>query len=163
MFRAQQRHCLTQYEGDEMQEIEKCQDIDQRYFWYMVNKYRRQMKCTCPIQDDYGNILINENEIRNEWTSYYKDLYSWDQDVNINHSNAWFINEQLDMINNQYMPNTDELEDGPVQIKEIMKVTRGMSINKAPGWDTFTADHLKYGAEYLIGAITWLINGIVRR
>ena len=163
MFRAQQRHCVTQYEIDEMQEIEKRQDIDQRYFWYMVNKYRRQTKCTYPIQDDYGNILINENEIRNEWTSYYKDLYNWDQDVNINHSNARFINEQLNMINNQYMPNTDELEDGPVQKEEIKKVTRGMSNNKAPGWDTITAEHLKYGGEYLIGAITWLINGIVRR
>ena len=88
MFRAQQRRCVTQYEIDEMQEIEKCQDIGQRYFWYIVNKYRRQTKCTYPIQDDNGNILINENEIRNEWTSYYKDLYSWDQDVNTNHSNA---------------------------------------------------------------------------
>ena len=36
-----------------------------------------------------------------------------------------------------------------------------MSNSKAPGGDTFTAEHLKY--IYLIGAITWLIIGIVRR
>ena len=45
------------------------------------------------------------------------------------------------MINNQYMPNTDELEDGPVQIEEIKKVTRGMSNNKAPGWDAIVLFH----------------------
>ena len=38
-----------------------------------------------------------------------------------------------------------------------------MSNNKAQGWDTITTEHLKYGGDYLIGAITWLIIGIVRR
>ena len=40
----------------------------------MVNKSRNGVSSTAPVQDDQGGIVVNENDIRQEWTRYYQKL-----------------------------------------------------------------------------------------
>ena len=55
--------------------LNECEYIDQRYFWYMVNKSKKKVNKLQPIQNDKGQLLTNPDEIRNEWTIYHKNLY----------------------------------------------------------------------------------------
>ena len=40
-FRAEQRRSVDEYESQNMKDIEINQDIDQKFFWFMVNKHQR--------------------------------------------------------------------------------------------------------------------------
>ena len=40
------------------------------------------------MKNDDGEIVVDENEIRNEWTSYYRDLYSWEKEPRSMNDNA---------------------------------------------------------------------------
>ena len=63
------------YETDSMREMAESGDIDQKYFWYLVNKHRKHSNVTSPIRNNDGKILTNENDIRDEWNVYYQQLY----------------------------------------------------------------------------------------
>ena len=128
----------------------------------MVNKHRRTQQGTSPISGDTGNTLIEENDIRREWTNYYTKLYSWETDPVRYHGNARYIEEQLEYIN-QSSSGYSELEKGPIQSKETLDVIRTMKNNKASGWDTIVTENIRYSGDVTISAITWIMNAIIHR
>lgn len=58
-----------------MEELSTAQDMDQRFFWYLVNKNKKN-KSAGPIFDEKRELLTDPNRIREEWNKYYQDLYS---------------------------------------------------------------------------------------
>ena len=56
-----------------MQQVPTRQEIDQRFFWYTVNRNKRAHSATPPIKDINGVLLTNPDDIRSEWTNYYQN------------------------------------------------------------------------------------------
>ena len=50
LFRQCQKEAERQYELKNMEEICKSQDIDEKYFWYFVNKCKRKCSTAHPIK-----------------------------------------------------------------------------------------------------------------
>ena len=46
------------------------------HLWYSVNKSRRKHKRITPIRNDDGILLTNVDDIRNDWSNYYADLFN---------------------------------------------------------------------------------------
>ena len=74
-FRKQQRRRIYELQNKNMLEFSQHQDLDSRYFWYLVNKQRKRTSCT-PIRSENGVMLSDLDSIKSEWTNYYDNLYS---------------------------------------------------------------------------------------
>ena len=59
-----------------MNEITKCQELDQKYFWYIVNKHKIIGFNVLPIKKKTGEVLTKPGDICNEWKTYTQDLYT---------------------------------------------------------------------------------------
>ena len=62
MFRNEQRRRIAEYEAINMSMLEEMQDVYQNFFWYMINKHRKIIKPTSPIQNERGDILTNVSD-----------------------------------------------------------------------------------------------------
>lgn len=58
-----------------MEDITKSQEIDQAYFWHLVNKNRKSCNSNNvhPIKANDKTVLTNPDEIRKEWKEYFKN------------------------------------------------------------------------------------------
>ena len=155
-FRAERRRAEFTYEKENMEKLVKTGEIDQRFFWWMVNKKSKRM--FSPIYSDTGVLITQPDMIRNEWTSYFRDLFSekidptWDSDF------REYVNNAGDDINieDRSLPDCE-----PVSEEEVCKQITKMANGKSPGWDNITLEHYKYSGEKGITIITWLINFVV--
>ena len=75
-FRRTQKQAMREYELNKMKEIVKSQEIDQRHFWYIVNKNKRKTNYVHPIKTACKKTLIDPDEIREEWKQYFQLLYT---------------------------------------------------------------------------------------
>ena len=162
VFRAQQRLKQFEYEKEEVKEIANNQEIDQRFFWYLVNKNKRKPNHVSPIRNDSGEMLTEVDSIRLEWNEYYKRLYSapsyFDAEYNefIAHVDSTVTNAST-----SYNGTGTHLEDGPVKINEIESEIQKMKCGKASGWDEISVEHVKYSGSLVKATITWVTNMIV--
>ena len=114
------------------------------------------------MKNDDGEIVVEENEIRNEWTSYYRDLYRWEKEPRSINDNAVEIEIELEDLD-QNVSDRSELEDGPIVVSETQELVDKMETNKAPGCDKVTNENLKHSGCVPISALTWLMNVMVKR
>ena len=162
IFRREQRKRVYEYECGEMEELINAGEINQRYFWFLVNK--KKHSGTAPIYSDDGQLLTDPNMIRNEWNSYYEELFSDNGNDNCNHEFKEHVETEVCQIYNELanMVNSMYLKGGPATYTEIDKLISKLKNKKAPGWDQLTSEHIKYSGKMIKSAITWLINGLIK-
>ena len=160
-FRAEQRRKIFKYEEEQMNDIATNQDINQNYFWYLVNKNKKRVNTVSPIRNDSGELLTDIDKICQEWNSYYKCLYTAPTHVDAIYKE--FIKEVTDRVTTKSPISSkgSHLEDGPVKIKEIESELKKMKCGKATGWDEISTEHLIYSGSLTKATITWLTNTIV--
>ena len=161
-YRAEYRRHVNEYESRNIDVIENSQNIDSKFFWYLVNKHRKSVIGTSPVKNDDGEIVVDENEIRNEWTSYHRGWYRWEKEPRSMNDNAVEIEIELEDLD-QNVSDRSELEDGPIVVLETQEMVDKMKTNKAPGWGKVTNDNLKHSGCVTISALTWLMNVMVKR
>ena len=161
VFRSEQRRKVFEYEKDQMSEISLNQDIDQKFFWYLVNRKRKKVNTICPIRSENGEILTDIDTIRLEWNDYYKTLYA--SPKNVDSAYQAFV----DRINNTvrtasvtYDSKGCHLEDGPITVDELNGELKTMKRGKAAGWDGISLEHMLHSGVLTKATITWLTNVI---
>ena len=158
-FRRMKRRHVYEYEKEQMKQFSMSQDIDQRYFWYVVNKHRKK-NIVSPIRTDDGVVLTEPGSIRNEWTQYYSDLYT--ESGNEDYDDAFKNEVERDIITlEEMMENNEYLNGGPISPGEIKSIIMKMKLRKAPGWDDITVEHIRNAGHVVIKILTWVINGLV--
>ena len=157
-FRREQRRIRHDYELKCMEELSNTQQMDQRYFWYLINKSRKSYNRITPIKNDDGVILTDVNEIREDWNNYYKNLFTDDHKG----GDSEFKRHVKQTLNQLEMNATrrEFLNGGPISENEIKKHVSKMKNNKAPGWDGVTKEHVKHGGPNLYCFIAWLFNAL---
>ena len=160
VFRREQRNRVYQYEIENMELLSKTEEIDQKYFWYMINKQKKRKQTVNPILDDSGELLTDVNDIRNEWNAYYEKLYNWEDptiyDVNFSTAIEHEITSHFNSINEETY-----LRGGRINAVEVSCEVSKMKNKKAPGHDNITAEHLKNLGANGIHILVWIMNTIV--
>ena len=146
----------------EMNKLNLSGEIDQKYFWYLVNRFKP--KIITPILSDEGVVLTKPKDIQRDWNNYYKKLYSEGEDEKYDDDFKEFVtgevsNIELEIRNNK---ETKYLTGGPVTYKEIDKIVKSLSNGKAAGYDKMTSEHLKNSGVLLKSIVTWITNGMIR-
>ena len=74
-FRRLQRQRIYELEKQQLNQFAEVQEIDQKYFWYKVNKSKTR-GITTPVRSEHGTLLTDPNSIRRDWNHYYEQLYT---------------------------------------------------------------------------------------
>ena len=113
-FRREQRAKICDYEKECLQKIAESQDLDQRFFWHMVNKHKKKGSIS-PILNDSGIMLIEPDDIRREWNDYYRKLYTEEEDDHFDNGFRKVVIEEL--ANIDYKGKV-QLDGGPITVEE---------------------------------------------
>ena len=65
-FRKAQRQKKSDYETKCIKELCETQELDEKYFWFNVNKNKKKSNRVNPIQDESGKLLTEASQIRDE-------------------------------------------------------------------------------------------------
>ena len=160
-FRRNQRMKTYIYELESMKKLGECQELDQKYFWYAVNKHRKKCNGLNPIQNDAGQLLTDTHNIRSEWSKYFQKLYKIPQDQHDDGEFDRYVEGKIAEWDRSELSAGEFMEGGPVTVEEVSAELRHMKNKKAPGHDNITAEHLKHGGEVAVATMTWIINVIV--
>ena len=157
LFHREHRKCIRNYDVKEMKQFAESGEIDQRYFWWLVNRYKKNVSIN-PIRSESGDLITEPQEIANEWGMYFQELFSegrnlkWDEDFKND------VDKAIEMLDNL---ECSELKGGPICVSEVDYVLKSMKNGKASGWDHIVAEHLKYSGFNLKLALTWLMNSFI--
>ena len=156
-FKKEHKKCIRNYDILNMKDFAMSGDLDQRYFWYIVNRYRKVLSVN-PVRSDSGVIITDPVDIAHEWGVYFKDLFS-------EKSNPEWDNDFKDIVdkNVERLSSIEcvQLRDGPIRVNEVMEMLKSMKNGRASGWDQISAEHLKYGGVNLMLCLTWLFNSFI--
>ena len=76
-FRRKHRQASVIYIRTKMEEIDKLAEVDSTLFWRHVNSRRKKSNNSVGVQLNFnGKIISSSKEITNEWSKYFKQLYS---------------------------------------------------------------------------------------
>ena len=117
---------------------------NKKMFWKDVNmEMKKDDQMDTKIKDADGNILSEENAVRNRWKEYFEELLNVDdgREVEMNEVQLNGANRNARMVM--------ELNEDDVR-KAVKKLKKG----KSPGIDGITSEMLKYGGESIIEWLT---------
>lgn len=76
-FRTEYRRAERNNELNHIKEIEDAGTTDKRYFWQLVNKYRRKTAKTMhPVKNSQGEMLTDSKALCATWRDYFSKLYT---------------------------------------------------------------------------------------
>ena len=161
-FRRQLRRYKFEYELAAMNDFTNSQDIDARYFWYLVNRHKN-VKIANPVVSDSGTILTDPDDIRDDWTSYYENLYKECSDESYDDNFKGHIESELLRMRSSTRTHENMLTGGKIIPAEVLVLIKNLKNNKAAGWDGITAEELKNMGPIGVSALTWLYNSIIHQ
>ncbi|CAN0840801.1 LINE-1 retrotransposable element ORF2 protein [Linum grandiflorum] len=112
----------------------KAGDRNTRFF-HSSTKFRRQRNTIARLQDDEGNWVVNDNNLKNIAFGYFKGLFST--------SGATVLDTDLEDFP---LTVTNEMNDHlcqPVDNEEIRRAVFSLATDKSPGPDGFSGDFYK--------------------
>ena len=83
LYRDNLRKTEHQFEIDQMKHMYESQEMDQKFFWYMVNKNKKHGQKVYPLKID-NEVITDPDKLRDIWSAYFKALYSEKTDENFN-------------------------------------------------------------------------------
>ena len=161
-FMREQRLKSYAYEIECIKKLNESNEVDQKYFWYMINKRKRGVNKVQPIQNDAGLLITDVDELRNEWNAYYNRLYTWGENEKYDESHRVLIENEVEEYAGREI-NELTMQGGPIAVQEIKREISKMKNKKAPGWDNLTAEHLKYFGKLSTHILAWLMNLMVAK
>lgn len=162
-FRRAQRQTEQNYVFSQIDRLCKESELDQRGFWYIVNKARkpRQAKIT-PVRAASGDVLTNPEAIADDWRLYYENLF---QDVGPGqgyddqfHENVMNSMQRLEVESYTRPP---DITKYLVTEEEVYNIYQTLKNRKAPGPDGITNEHLKNSGPLAVKAVTIMLNSMI--
>ena len=162
VFRNAQREAEMAYELENMKELTKCQDIDQRYFWQLVNRHKKSKGVLTPLKLPNGKVITDANDIRNAWKDYFNRLYTPTEDPSYDSDFKLYVEDCLKVMEKESVLSNENLLENPITDDELNKIMNTLRNKKAPGWDCVSSEHVKYGGCRLRTCIKYLFQIIVK-
>jgi hypothetical protein len=157
-----QREAEIQYELKQMQDINNSQEVNQTYFWYLVNKRKKRGQSTHPIKLENGMVLTDQDDIRNAWKLYFQKLYTPSKNPEYNEQfRQQIVQEVKQMEHESFYADDNVIKDG-ITLGEVTAIINKLKNKKAPGIDNISAEHIKCGGVALHKCIVLLFNVITK-
>ena len=143
-----------------VEELTRNEQIDQRYFWYLVNRSRKpsRTKRMQPTRDHQDRLLYDPQSITESWRHYYADLHT-------PKSEPWYDNEHYEQVRETLASLRDHYLNKECHVRifteeDIRHKCTKLKCRKAAGVDGITGENLKYGGPVLHTCLSILFNSI---
>ena len=159
-FRAARRKAEQQYEIQQMDKIAKMEQIDQPFFWHLINKSRNKPKRSHNPLEQNGSILTDPKDVFKAWESYFMKLYTPSNKPHYDDRFMKHIETEVKRCEEESLRKDTYVLRDPLVPEEIRKEIRKLKLKKAPGWDNVTTEHIRYGGDILLEIITYIFNAM---
>ena len=168
VFASELQAAADEYEQRKYDDMCESHDMDIQRFWKYVNKQRRGNTSNDfhVINDDLHAYSTPESQFI-MWVEHFKTLLNENctEDITSTHVKAEHqrVNDNILHIlktsNRNRAPNHVNLSE--FTISEIKTICNALPKGKAPGIDSLTYEHFKYGGKILIQCVVKLFNVII--
>jgi hypothetical protein len=160
IFRSEQKKAQRQYELQQMEEIVQSSEVDQSFFWSLVNRSRKGSKQRITPVKIGNNIITDPESIRQSWRKYFENLYTAKDPPQYDQEFKEFVDASMDdMRAGSYRHNHHLLEQAATD-SEVKQTVDALKNNKAPSYDGITAEHVKFGGKKLLSILVCICNSI---
>ena len=149
------RRAEFEYVTSIIDDLEKSERLDERQFWYLVNRNRHRESVVNPIRNANGELVTEPTEVIAEWEIYYRDMY--EKKIKYNeYTHFQQVEESVSRVlgDSKY----ESVARMPIVVQEVNSIIAKLKCRKAPGWDNITAEHLKYSGPICRRILTWILN-----
>ncbi len=163
-FRRLQRETVNKYHFEQIEQLCKQSEIDQKGFWYIVNKVRkpRQPRVT-PIKGQNGEMLTDPGAIAEDWRQYYEELFnSVGAGQGYNDQFYDHVMHSVKDMETESHNRPNDITEPIITVDEVQTIYKTLKTRKAPGFDGITNEHLKYSGPVAIRAVTIMLNSMVQ-
>ena len=158
-FRVEQRLAEHQYVNRCITELCDSHQVDHKYFWYLVNRHKKVVSRVNATRDEVSdNVVYDPDKVRSSWSRYFEHLYTPVED-----NNGYDDNHKLQVeseIDKLLAVSTEDEPAVQFTVDEVKYVCQSLCKNKAPGWDTISAEHLLYGGNNLYRLLAVVFNRV---
>ncbi len=124
------------YTRDIIEEIENAGDIDQRGFWFLINKSHGKARFNInPVISDNDELLKDIQKILPEWKNYFNNLFTPKDDASYDGEFKHFIESKTSESSRNSLNRISVLLRERFSFKEEATMIHDMKRGKAPGWD----------------------------
>jgi hypothetical protein len=161
-FQREHRRRKNDFKDGEVEEFDRVGEMDNRVFWYFVNRRKpKKRKKAKPVRDDSGRLIVDEKEAIIEWEGYCKKLFTPQENDKFDEPHKTWIEDLV----NRVIPTTLQVSEAYTReysLQDVSKICKGLKVKKAPGWDKLDPEHWKYGGNNLWLLLTVIVNAINR-
>ena len=131
----------------------------------MVNSRRKTKRSTSgsEIQFD-GNPVKDPDEITDGWCTYFTNLYKFTEDSSFDENFRKHVDTEINRIiscDNSSYQQSPSILSCCLTFEELESAIKSLPLNKAPGQDNITYEHIKYGGEVLKTCLFNLFDSIL--
>ena len=161
VYRREQRKAELTYERKAIEELESTGEVDQKAFWFIINKMKGRMSRNVrPVRDENGSLLIDETEIRKEWQNYFHGLFKPKGCENYDDDHKAYVESEIRRMKMEKCDKEPEILKNEYKVEEIEELCKSIKLGKAPGWDLIDAEHWRYGGPMAWQLLTFIVNRI---
>ncbi|VDH91711.1 Hypothetical predicted protein [Mytilus galloprovincialis] len=154
-LRKARRQEIARQRDESLQKIMNATQRDSKIFHRLVNAQRKTKKSSISDLTVEDKTYSSREEILQGWNEHFSKLATPESNTtNSDHTNKEF---DIDIIEEICKQNAVPLT---FTAEEIDKAINQLNTNKAPDIYGITAEHIKYGGDTLLQAITSIINNI---
>ncbi|VDI42782.1 Hypothetical predicted protein [Mytilus galloprovincialis] len=154
-LRKARRQEIARQRDESLQKIMNAKQRDSKIFHRLVNAQRKTKKSSISDLTVEDKTYSSREEILKGWNEHFSKLATPESNTtNSDHTNKEF---DIDIIEEICKQNAVPLT---FTAEEIDKAINQLNTNKAPDIYGITAEHIKYGGDTLLQAITSIINNI---
>jgi len=163
-FLRAQRESENLYHTRQLEKLCREADMDQKGFWYIVNKMRKPRQPSVhPVRSQSGEFLTDPDEIAEDWKQYYQALFK-KAEVGQGYDDIFYEHvmksvKQMDM---ESVNEPNIITETAITEEEVQAIYKTLKTKKAPGKDGISNEHLVNSGPVATRAITLLLNKMVQ-
>ena len=149
------------YENEQVIHAVKAAEVDRGQFWRLVKRNRKKPgNKTTAIKDKSGKAISDVDGILNIWKDHFQNLSTPKSRDDYDQEHAVSVSKEVEGWNNE----NDEgmFLNTNFTLEEVRKAIGKLHKRKACGFDGITTEHLVYGGEAVVVALTLIYNHILR-
>lgn len=160
-FRKSLREAFDKYMSDQLNEIERSGEIDQKLFWNLYKKRKCRSKYIQTELKYEGTTYREPVSITGAWATHFENLFQEKTDDLFDEPFRHVIETKMEEIQANIHDEYDEYLSKPITASEVKQTCLKLKSNKAGGIDGLVYEHFKYGHSMLFVHLASLFNMVI--
>ena len=144
--------------------IEDCSELDQKQFWFLLRKGKKQSKYGSVLKQLDGSVITDESKVSDLWYDHFKDLAQVDNSNQYDQCFKARVDKEILAYesSNEEMVGCENVLNDPVSAEEVEKICSKLKCGKAQDPSGLQGEHFKYGGPSMFITLAVLFNSIIR-